>query len=445
MLFERQKSMAYKAPKGTQDLLPSQARAWDTFTAKAREIFTLYGYEPIETPTFEKSELFLRGCGETCDAATKEIFSVFSVGAVASLKEGAVLKSDQKLALRPEGTASVVRAIAEYNLVPQGAAPAKLFYAGPMFRCERPQKGRLRQFHQVGVECLGATDACADAEMIIMCMRFFEALGIKPESMRLLINSMGDDKCRPAYTHAVKSYMADHEGELCEECRRRIQTNPLRAFDCKNPACFEVMEGAPRFSDHLCDDCLARHEQVKAYLAAANISFVEDPRLVRGFDYYTGTVFEVQVTEGLGSQSAIGGGGRYDGLMGEVGDKDLPGLGFAVGFERIMLALEAQGISLDPGAPSGVYVACVDDSVRSQAFAVLQQLRDAGVAALSDTQGRSLKSQFKVAGKSGAALAVVVGPDELAKGEVKIRDFATHEETLVSVKDVASTVARMLA
>ena len=436
--------MAYKAPKGTQDLLPAQARAWQAFCSKAAEVFALYGYEPIETPAFEKSELFLRGCGETCDAATKEIFSVFSVGALASLKEGSALKSDQKLALRPEGTASVVRAIAEHNLVPQGAAPAKLFYAGPMFRCERPQKGRLRQFHQVGVECLGATDASADAEMIIMCMRFFESLGIARDSMKLLINSMGDATCRPAYTQAVKDYMLAHKDGLCDECRRRIETNPLRAFDCKNPACYEVMEQAPRFSDHLCDECSKRHSQVKAYLEAAGISYVEDPRLVRGFDYYTGTVFEVQVTEGLGSQSAIGGGGRYDGLMGEVGDRDLPGLGFAVGFERIMLALEAQGISLDPGAPSSVYVACVDDSVRDKAFSILQQLRDAGIAAVSDTQGRSLKSQFKVAGKSGAALAVVVGPDELAAGQVTVRDFATHVETLVDANNVAVAVAPML-
>ena len=436
--------MAYKAPKGTQDMLPAQARAWKAFTAKAAEVFSLYGYEPIETPTFEKSELFLRGCGETCDAATKEIFSVFSVGAVNSLKEGTALKGDQKLALRPEGTASVVRAIAEHNLVPQGAAPAKLFYAGPMFRCERPQKGRLREFHQVGVECLGATDASADAEMIIMCMRFFGALGIKRESMTLLINSMGDDNCRPAYTQAVKDYMVEHKGELCEECQRRIETNPLRAFDCKNPDCYEVMEGAPRFSDHLCDECNERHVLVKRYLEEASISYVEDPRLVRGFDYYTGTVFEVQVTEGLGSQSAIGGGGRYDGLMGEVGDRDLPGLGFAVGFERIMLALEAQGISLDLGAPKSVYVACVDESVRPDAFGILQKLRDAGIAAVGDTQGRSLKSQFKVAGKMDAALAVVVGPDELAVDQVKVRNFSTHEEALVAVADVAATVAKML-
>lgn len=436
--------MAYKAPKGTQDLLPSQARAWSAFQAKALEVFGLYGYEPIETPVFEKSELFLRGCGETCDAATKEIFSVYSMGAVNNLKEGVALKSDQKLALRPEGTASVVRAIAEHNLVPQGAAPVKLMYAGSMFRCERPQKGRLREFHQVGVECLGATDASADAEMILMCMRFFESLGIKKESMTLLINSMGCPECRPGYTEAVRDYMNAHKDELCEECQRRIDTNPLRAFDCKNSKCYEVMEEAPRFSQHLCEDCKNRFDQVKQYLEAAGIPYKEDLRLVRGFDYYTGTVFEVQVTEGLGSQSAIGGGGRYDGLMGEVGDRDLPGLGFAVGFERIMLALEAQGINLDPGAPKSVYVATVDDSVRPQAFGVLQQLRDAGIAAVGDTQGRSLKSQFKVAGKMDAALAVVVGPDEVAEGKVTVRNFATHEEQQVAIDQVAQTVANLM-
>ena len=436
--------MAYKKPKGTEDLLPAQARSWEAFLTHAWEVFSLYGYEPIEVPTFEKSELFTRGCGETSDVATKEIFSVFSIGAVNALKEGSALKSDQKLALRPEGTASVVRAIAEHNLVPQGAAPVKLFYGGPMFRCERPQKGRLREFHQVGVECLGATDATSDAEMIIMCMRFFESLGLRDEDMQLLINSMGCEKCRPAYTEAVKEFMAAHKDELCDECKRRIETNPLRAFDCKNPACHDIMDSAPRFSDHLCEECSSRHTQVKAYLEAAGLSYIEDPRLVRGFDYYTGTVFEVQTDKGTGSQSAIGGGGRYDKLMGEVGGSDLPGLGFAVGFERIMLALEACGISLDFGAPKTVYVACVDDSVRADAFAVLQRLRDAGIAAVGDTQGRSLKSQFKVAGKMDAAACVVVGPDELASGKVTVRNFATHEETAVALDGIVQAVSSLL-
>lgn len=440
--------MAYKAPKGTQDLLPQQSRAWDEFLACAKDVFALYGYEPIETPIFEQTELFVRGLGEETDAASKEIFTVFSRGALDNMKEGKPLKAAHKLSLRPEGTASVVRAIAEHNLVPQGGAPAKLFYYGPMFRAENVQKGRLRQFHQLGVECLGATDASSDAEMIIMCMRFFEKLGIPKEEMTLLINSMGDENCRPAYEEAVRAYEQEHIEELCDDCKRRVETNPLRSFDCKNPQCYEVMEGAPRFSDNLCESCNDRFAQVKAYLDEADIAYTVDPRLVRGFDYYTGTVFEVQVNgeaAGLGSQSAIGGGGRYDKLMGEVGGRDLPGLGFAVGFERIMLVLEAAGVSLGAKRPDTVYVASVDASVRSRAFSIVQRLRDAGIAAVSDTQDRSLKSQFKVAGKAEAALVIVCGPDELANGEVTLRNMQTHEEEAVSLDDVVVKVREQLA
>ena len=433
--------MGYTKPKGTQDLLPNTARAWEHFLTIAWETFGLYGYEPIETPLFEKSEVFTRGCGETTDVATKEIFSVFSIGALKKLQEGTALKADQKLALRPEGTASVVRAIAEHNLAPQGAAPAKLFYAGPMFRCERPQKGRLREFRQVGVECLGAPDPAADAEMIIMCMRFFEALGLPQEKMQLLINSMGCPKCRPAYTEAVREFMKKHEGELCDECKRRIEINPLRAFDCKNSVCFEVMEQAPKFSDYLCDECKVRYEQVKQYLEIANLNFVEDSRLVRGFDYYTGTVFEVQVVEGLGSQSAIGGGGRYDKLMAELGGPDVSGIGFAVGFERIMLALEAVGIDLDFGAQKPVYVAAVNDETRQEAFKILQTLRDAKIPSIIDMQNKSLKSQFKLANKAHARLCVVVGPDELTQSKVIVRNMQTHDENKVSLSDIVQFCA----
>ena len=437
--------MRYQAPKGTQDLLPGQARAWHAMQAVAGEVFSLYGYEPLETPMFELSELFTRSAGESTDIASKEIFSVRSLGALAKMQAGQPLKADQKLALRPEGTASVVRAIAQHNLVPAGASPAKLWYAGSMFRCERPQKGRLREFHQIGAECLGATDPAADAELIIMLMRFFERLGLAGESMTLIVNSMGCAECRPAYTQAVAAFMHAHEGQLCAECVNRAQVNPLRAFDCKNEDCRAVMEAAPRFSDYLCDACAQRYAAVKGYLAAAGIAFVEDARLVRGFDYYTGTVFEVQVNEGLGSQNAIGGGGHYDKLMGEVSGHDLPGLGFAVGFERIALALQAQGISLDAGTPPAAYVVTVAEEVKPQAFAVLQALRDAGVPAVADAQGRSVKAQFKAAGKQGAALAVVVGPDEVACGKVTLRDMATHEEQLVDMSAAAAVACDILA
>ena len=437
--------MRYQAPKGTQDLLPAQARAWRAMQNTAQAVFSRYGYEPVDTPTFELAELFTRSAGESTDVATKEIFSVRSLGALAKMSAGEPLKADQKLALRPEGTASVVRAIAQHNLAPQGASPAKLYYAGSMFRCERPQKGRLREFRQIGAECLGATDPMADAELIVMLMRFFEELGLSKEDMTLLVNSMGCEECRPAYTEAVRSYMRQHEGELCEECVRRIETNPLRAFDCKNERCHAVMDGAPRFSDYLCEECAERYASVKGYLAQAGLSYVEDPRLVRGFDYYTGTVFEVQVNEGLGAQNAIGGGGHYDKLMGEISGADQPGLGFAVGFERIELALEAHGVVLDPGQGLDAYVVCVDPSVKPLAFSTLTSLRDAGLSAEGDVQGRSVKSQFKAAGKLGASLAVVVGPEEAAEGGVKLRDMATHDERLVDASDVARACCDILA
>lgn len=436
--------MRYKAPKGTQDLIFDRAGAWLEFVARANEVFSAYGYEPIQTPIFESTELFTRSVGETSDVASKELFSVRSMGAMQAMREGATLKGDQVLSLRPEGTAGVVRAIAEHALVPQGAAPAKLWYAGPMFRAERPQKGRYREFRQVGVECLGATEPIADAEMIIMCMRFFAVLGIPAEQMTLLINSMGDESCRPAYTQAVRDYEAEHADELCDECKRRIDANPLRSFDCKNETCKRVMDDAPRFSDYLCENCSDRFEQVKSCLDAAGIPYVEDSRLVRGFDYYTGTVFEVQVTAGLGTQTAIGGGGHYDKLMGEISGKDLPGLGFAVGFERILLVLEELGIELAPESRPFVYVALADAALAEDAFAIVQALRDAGIAAQMDMQGRSLKSQFKVAGKTRAAYVLVIGPDELASGTCTARNMNTHEETPVSLDTIAEDMARLL-
>ena len=436
--------MRYKAPKGTQDLIFDRAGAWLEFVARANEVFSAYGYEPIQTPIFESTELFTRSVGETSDVASKELFSVRSMGAMQAMREGATLKGDQVLSLRPEGTAGVVRAIAEHALVPQGAAPAKLWYAGPMFRAERPQKGRYREFRQVGVECLGATEPIADAEMIIMCMRFFAALGIPAEQMTLLINSMGDESCRLAYTQAVRDYEAEHADELCDECKRRIDANPLRSFDCKNETCKRVMDDAPRFSDYLCENCSDRFEQVKSCLDAAGIPYVEDSRLVRGFDYYTGTVFEVQVTAGLGTRTAIGGGGHYDKLMGEISGKDLPGLGFAVGFERILLVLEELGIELAPESRPFVYVALADAALAEDAFAIVQALRDAGIAAQMDMQGRSLKSQFKVAGKTRAAYVLVIGPDELASGTCTARNMNTHEETPVSLDTIAEDMARLL-
>lgn len=434
--------MAFQAPRGTEDLIGQRARAWREFTACAERTFSLYGYEFAATPIFERHDLFARSAGEGTDIMRKEIFAVRSMGAMDALARGEQLKADQQLALRPEGTAGIVRAIAQHSLVAPGGAPAKLWYAGPMFRCERPQKGRLRQFHQVGVECLGADSAAADAEAIIMCMRFFEELGIPRASMRLLVNSMGDEECRGPYTEKVRAYMHEHDAELCEECRRRAEENPLRSFDCKNEGCKQVMAGAPRFADNLCTSCRERFDELCALLDAAGLSYEVDERLVRGFDYYTGTVFEVEAREGTGAQSAIGGGGRYDKLMEEVGGRPTPGFGFALGYERCALAIQAAGGQFPAAKRCDLFAACVDDSVRAEAFGLVQACRDAGIAAEMDHQHRSLKSQFKLADKLGAMLVAVLGPDELAQGMVKVRNMNSHQERLVEVAKVKALLAK---
>lgn len=432
--------MAIQAPKGTNDLLPDEARVWEHFKSKAEEIFARYGYEPIETPIFEQTELFVRGIGESTDVVSKEMFATITGENLKTLLGGGHVKSNSRFSLRPEGTASVVRAVAQHNLVSPGGLPAKLVYAGPMFRAENVQKGRLRQFHQVGIECLGSDDPSIDAEAIIMLMRFYDAIGLDTTKVRLLINSMGCENCRPAYRDAVAQFLLDHDAELCEECRTRAHTNPLRAFDCKNEACRTIMKDAPLITDALCEDCKAHYAAVKAYLDDAGISYVEDPTLVRGLDYYTRTVFEVQVIDGLGAQNAIGGGGRYDKLMEEIGGTPLPGFGFALGYERCILALEAQGFSFPEARRIQCYVACVDEVVRPRAFQLLQLLRDAGIASDMDHQGKSLKAQFKSAGKQQAAYVLVVGPDELAQNCVTCRDMDAHDEQRLDLEKLIAAL-----
>ena len=430
--------MAIQSPTGFNDMLPDDELFWEEFQAAARQVFGLYGYNQVEVPIAEQTELFVRGIGEATDVVSKEMFATFSGENLKTLLDGGDLKSKSRLSLRPEGTAGVVRAVVQHDLVPQGGAPAKLMYAGPMFRAERVQKGRLRQFHQVGVECLGAEEPTIDAEAIIMLMRFYQKVGIPAEKMNLLINSMGCEKCRPAYREAVRAYMDQHAHELCETCNTRKEINPLRAFDCKNDGCKDIMAGAPRISDHLCPDCKTHYDQVKQYLDLAGVSYKEDYKLVRGLDYYTRTVFEVQASDGVGSQSAIGGGGRYDKLAEEVGGRPTPGLGFALGFERCKLVLEACGKEFPKAAKCDLFIACVDASVRGAAFGMMQQCRDADIVAEMDHQGRSLKSQFKLADKMNAANVAILGPDELANGQVKLRNMATHDEKLVKLEDAVS-------
>ncbi|MDR2721531.1 MAG: histidine--tRNA ligase [Coriobacteriaceae bacterium] len=428
--------MAIQAPEGTKDLLPGEAQYWEDFKRIAADIFGRYGYALIDTPIFEQTELFVRGIGEATDVVAKEMFQTLSGENLKKLIAGDPVKSKSRLSLRPEGTAGVVRAVVQHDLVPQGAPPIKLMYAGQMFRAERPQKGRQRQFNQIGVECLGAEAPSVDAEVIIMLMRFFEAIGIPTALTHLLINSLGCDECRPVYREKLYSYLKDNAAHLCDECLRRAETNPLRAFDCKNPACATAMENAPKITDCLCASCKEHHEQVKSYLDASEITYTQESRLVRGLDYYTRTVFEVQVSEGLGSQNAIGGGGRYDKLAEEVGGRPTSGLGFALGYERCVLALQATGFEFPPACVCDAFIACVDTTVQGVAFSLLQALRDAGLNCEMDHQNRSLKSQFKLADKLKATLVFILGPDEVQSGKVKVRNMETHAEELLDLAEI---------
>ncbi len=434
--------MAITAPRGTEDLLGSKANAWDVMCAKAAEIFSRYGYKMASTPIFEHQDVFIRGIGQSTDVVSKEMFHVLSKDAYSKVSSGEKPDDAQNLSLRPEGTAGIVRSVIEHNLVPAGGPVVKLMYAGSMFRCERQQKGRLREFHQIGAECLGAIDPSCDAEMIEMLMAFFTELGIEVSSMKLYINSMGDDSCRPAYRQMIKDFILDHTEDLCEDCIKRAQINPLRAFDCKNEKCTKIMSNAPSIIDNLCDDCKDHYDKVKEYLAISGISYEEDPRLVRGLDYYTRTVFEVQVDAGLGSQNAIGGGGRYDKLVEVMGGKPTAGIGFALGFERTLLALDYAGVELEDQQTCDCYVAIVDKSCSNLAYELVSQMRHLGVHCDMDHQSRSLKSQFKQADRMQSKYVVIVGPEELEANEATIREMATHEQRRVSISTIAEDIAK---
>jgi len=434
--------MALQNPSGVNDLLPSAAYGQQQLVRAAFDVFGAYGYRYMETPTFERIEVFTRGLGEATDVVGKEMYYVFPMSAITELDEGDA-SALGKLALRPENTAGIARAVVQHGLVPPGAPAAKLWYAGSMFRHERQQKGRYREFHQIGAECIGATEPSADAEVISMLMHYFEVLGIPREQMVLKINSMGDDACRPAYRAAVRDYILARAGEFCPECLRRAETNPLRAFDCKSLECQHALEAAPKFIDYLCEECAERYARVKELLDASGLSYEEDPKLVRGFDYYTRTVFEVQVDAGLGAQNAIGGGGRYDRLLEEYGAKHTPSLGFAVGLERICMVLEAldRAPALPPQAT--VFVAAVDESVQKEAFALALELRFAGISVEMDHQARSLKSQLKLADKIGTTFVVVVGPDEIAKERYTLRDMIAHTEQELTTGELVQVLASM--
>lgn len=412
--------MLTKAPKGTKDVLPAQSSKWHYVESVARDICARFGYREIRTPVFEHTELFLRGVGDTTDIVQKEMYTFDD-------------KGGRSLTLKPEGTAGVVRSFVENSLYGD-AQPTKMYYLStPVFRYERPQAGRLREHHQFGIEVFGSQGPSIDAEVITVALSLFHTLGIK--GLALNINSIGCKKCRPAYNAALREYLKQREDSLCRNCRERMSTNPLRALDCKEESCRDIVREAPVMLDCLCDECAAHLEGLKKRLEAAGIEYSVNPFIVRGLDYYTKTVFEIISTD-IGAQGTVCGGGRYDGLVEELGGPSMPGIGFGLGIERLLLVLESLGIGLPEPRLCDAYVCTLGDAAAVEGFCVTKRLREAGIKAECDHMGRSLKAQLKYAGKLGARFTVIIGDDELSKRVAVVRDMKKSEEKTVPFEEL---------
>jgi len=395
--------------KGFKDVLPEEAHNWQKVEQFARKILGDFGYREIRVPILEKTELFKRGIGDTTDIVEKEMYTFQDRG-------------EDSLTLRPEATASVLRAYIEHGLFNQNTV-SRLFTIGPMFRRERPQKGRYRQFHQIDVEVLGADDPRIDAEVILMLVHFLRGVGLG--NLNLDINSLGCPACRAAFREKVIAFLKDTEGELCGDCHRRLHTNPLRVFDCKNESCARIIKDAPSILDFICDDCRNHFETVKTSLAQFDLPFRINHRMVRGLDYYTRTTFEVTIPH-MGSQNAVVGGGRYDGLVRDLGGPDIPGIGFAIGFERLMALLPEGQTELSP-APT-LFVAALGNEAQQYAFRLCNRLRLRGIQAEMDYGGKSLKSQMKKADKLNSRYTLILGDREIETGQGELRDMRSSSQ-----------------
>ncbi len=417
------------APRGTKDVLPEESRAWQILEEKLRNLAHRFGFREIRFPTFEDAALFDRGVGDTTDVVQKEMYDFYD-------------KGDRHIALRPEGTASVVRAFIEHSLHAKGL-PLKVYYIAPNFRYEKPQAGRLREHHQFGVECFGAYDATADAEVISLGATLLSELGITDTELHL--NSCGCKECRKAYHAALKEFFAGKKSELCDTCNDRLERNPMRILDCKSEICKSISKDAPKVTDFLCDSCRDHFEKLKSCLDEIGIKYTLDPMLVRGLDYYTNTVFEF-VSDKLGAQSTVLGGGRYNGLVESLGGPETAGLGFGCGIERLILTLEAEGkLSNDRLVPD-VFIAHADTESELFAHKLVYSLRALGVSAERDTTGRSLKAQMKYAGKIGAKYSIVIGGNEIAEGKITIKNMDSGEmqECALAASDIKARIGGSL-
>lgn len=407
-------------PYGTNDILPGCTEKWQYIESVARETAALYGFGEIRFPTIEYTELFQRGVGDTTDVVQKEMYTFDD------REEG------RSISLRPEGTASVARSVIENGLY-GGTMPLRLYYIINCFRHEKPQAGRYREFYQFGVELFGAASAAADAQIIALGAAFLRRLGL-PFILRL--NSIGCKKCRADYQQALVEYFSAHRDKLCDSCKTRLERNPLRLLDCKSEICSEIAKDAPKTTDYLCDDCAQHYNELLATLDGMGIEYVSDPKIVRGLDYYSRTVFEYQFT-GIGAQNALGGGGRYDGLIESVGGPSLSGIGFAMGINRLILAMEQTGASYPEQPKPTLYIAALGAPAMRRAAVLAQQLREQGVRAESDIVGRSLKAQMKYAGKSGFRYTLMIGDSELETGRAFLRNMEQSEQTEIEIDRVA--------
>lgn len=415
--------MAIQRPKGTQDLLPGVVEGWQYLEEQIRKICREYGYEEIRTPMFEATELFQRGVGETTDIVNKEMYTFLD-------------KGERSMTLRPEGTASVCRAYVENKLY-GGPQPVKLYYIGPMFRYERPQSGRFRQFHQFGVEVLGADKPIVDAEVITLVWDLYSRLGLK--GLEVHVNSVGCPTCRAEHKSKLQEFLAPKREHLCKDCQERYEKNPLRILDCKNPTCQEITQGAPTTLDTLCEDCGQHFKELQELLSAAEVIYKVDPRLVRGLDYYRKTAFEVLV-EDIGAQSAICGGGRYDGLVQEVGGPQTPGIGFAMGIERVLAALKVSGGTPEVETKDYLMLVALGEKAQGEGFAIVSRLRKKGLPVSIDLLGRSLKAQLKAADRTKAKYAAILGQEELEKGIIILRNLTLGEQEEISLKELEEHV-----
>ncbi|MFZ5974574.1 MAG: histidine--tRNA ligase [Bacillota bacterium] len=420
--------MKFTAPRGTRDMLPAQSHIWHAVEKEMRRVCAFFGYREIRTPVFEHTELFLRGVGDTTDIVQKEMYTFED-------------KGHRSITLKPEGTAGVVRSFIENGLY-NGPQPTKMYYlTNPVFRYENPQAGRLRQHHQFGVEVFGAPLASADAEIISLALMLFSRLGIGELSLR--INSIGCPVCRPAYQQALRGFLKERVAQLCATCKQRFETNPMRILDCKEEGCREHIKGFPVMLEYLCDDCTEHFGALKENLTALGAGFTVDPLIVRGLDYYTKTVFEI-VSDAIGSQGTVCGGGRYDELIKECGGPPMPGVGFGMGMERLLMVMENQGVQMSDPYGMQVFIGALGEAAHIRALVLANELRAHGIRAETDHVGRSAKAQFKYMDKTGCRLAVMLGDQELKNGRAEIRDLRGAASEECTLDGLIPAIERML-